>query len=172
VQQQASIGRGQLIFNTRPMIISNVVGFNNFPGLTNSVPATCNTCHGANGGNDALPRNQRNIGISGDAVQFGGPALANDLPIFQLTCKPGFSTVFGGVTVQTNDPGLALITGKCSDIGRTSVPQLRALSARAPYFSNGLAATLMDVVNFYNTRFSIGYSDQEKQDLVNFLRTL
>jgi hypothetical protein len=30
----------------------------------------------------------------------------------------------------------------------------------------------MDVVNFYNQRFGIGFTDQEKKDLVNFLETL
>ena len=33
---------------------------------------------------------------------------------------------------------------------------LRALASRAPYFHNGSAATLEDVVDFYDTRFSIG----------------
>jgi hypothetical protein len=30
----------------------------------------------------------------------------------------------------------------------------------------------MDVVNFYNQRFGIGFTAQQKQDLVNFLNTL
>jgi cytochrome c peroxidase len=46
------------------------------------------------------------------------------------------------------------------------------LAARAPFFHNGSAATLTDVVNFYNQRFNIGLTDQQKQDLVNFLGTL
>ena len=49
---------------------------------------------------------------------------------------------------------------------------LRGLAARAPYFHNGSAATLMDLVNFYDKRFSIGFTDQQKQDLVNFLNAL
>ena len=35
------------------------------------------------------------------------------------------------------------------------------------YFHNGSAATLLDVVNFYDQRFSIGFTDREKNDLVN-----
>ena len=46
------------------------------------------------------------------------------------------------------------------------------MAARAPYFHNGSAATLMDVVNFYTQRFSIKFTEQEKKDLVNFLKTL
>jgi cytochrome c peroxidase len=51
-------------------------------------------------------------------------------------------------------------------------PVLRGLPARAPYFHNGFAATLADVVEFYNSRFNIGLNAQEKADLVAFLRAL
>jgi cytochrome c peroxidase len=50
--------------------------------------------------------------------------------------------------------------------------QLRGLAARAPYFSNGSAASLSEVVDFYDRRFGIGYTAREKQDLVNFLKVL
>ena len=74
--------------------------------------------------------------------------------------------------MQTTDPGRALITGKWADIGKFKGPILRALAARAPYFHNGSAATLDDVVDFYDTRFGIGLTAQEQADLVAFLRTL
>jgi cytochrome c peroxidase len=74
--------------------------------------------------------------------------------------------------VQTTDPGRALITGKWKDIGRFKGPVLRALAARPPYFHNGMAADLEAVVDFYNTRFDIGFTEREKRDLVAFLRTL
>ena len=54
------------------------------------------------------------------------------------------------------DPGRALISGKCADIGKVKGPILRGLAGRAPYFHNGSAATLLDAVNFYNLRFNIG----------------
>ncbi len=50
--------------------------------------------------------------------------------------------------------------------------QFRGLIARAPYFANGSAAELTDLVNFYDRRFRIGLTEREKQDLVNFLRIL
>jgi cytochrome c peroxidase len=65
-----------------------------------------------------------------------------------------------------------MITGKCADIGKVKGPILRGLAARAPYFHNGSAGTLMDVVNFYDERFGIGFTSDEKQDLVNFLNAL
>ena len=73
---------------------------------------------------------------------------------------------------QTTDPGMGLITGKCADLGKFKVPRLNGLAARAPYFHNGNADTLQDLVEFYNTRFNIQLSEQEKQDLINFLNSL
>ena len=53
-----------------------------------------------------------------------------------------------------------------------SLAQLRALAARAPYFHNGSAATLEEAIDFYDTRFHIGLSPQEKADLIAFLNAL
>ena len=39
-------------------------------------------------------------------------------------------------------------------------------------FHNGSAATLQDVVNFYDQRFAIGFTDKQKTDLINFLNSL
>jgi hypothetical protein len=51
---------------------------------------------------------------------------------------------------------------------------LRALWQHPPYFHDGSAATLLDVVNRYNDdmRFSLGLTKKEKADLVEFLKTL
>jgi cytochrome c peroxidase len=65
-----------------------------------------------------------------------------------------------------------MITGQCADIGKLKGPILRGLAARAPYFHNGSAATLRDLVEFYNQRFSIGLTNQQKSDLVAFLNSL
>jgi len=70
------------------------------------------------------------------------------------------------------DPGRALITGKWKDVGRFKGPMLRGLAGRAPYFHNGSAASLLDAVNFYDVRFGLGLTDEQKSDLVAFLRTL
>src|ERR1035438_7220544 len=76
-----------------------------------------------------------------------------DLPVFTLSCVSGPNV---GKTYTVTDPGRALISGKCADIGKLKGPILRGLAGRAPYFHNGSAATLLDAVNFYNLRFSIG----------------
>ena len=65
-----------------------------------------------------------------------------------------------------------MISGRCYDVGSIVMGQLRSLSAREPYFSNGSASSLRDVVDFYDRRFNIGYTEQEKHDLTNFLSIL
>jgi cytochrome c peroxidase len=65
-----------------------------------------------------------------------------------------------------------MISGNCVDIGKFKGPILRGLASRAPYFHNGGAATLLDVVDFYDQRFNIGFTHQQKADLVAFLSSL
>jgi hypothetical protein len=43
---------------------------------------------------------------------------------------------------------------------------------RGRYYHDGRFATLLDVVNHYNTRFSLGLTNQEKLDLVEYLKSL
>jgi cytochrome c peroxidase len=172
--QQASIARGEQIFNTEPLTISNV------PGLTTGnqqIAGTCTTCHDTfNVGNHSFPL-PLDIGTSRSPLYETDPNILAGLkelqmpvlPVFELTCTQGPLT---GNTYYTSDPGKALITGQCSDIGRGKGLILRGLAARAPYFHDGVAANLQQVVNFYNQRFQIGLTQQQMQDLVNFLQTL
>jgi cytochrome c peroxidase len=46
------------------------------------------------------------------------------------------------------------------------------LAARAPYFHNGSAASLKEVIEFYDVRFGMGLTEEEKSDLAAFLSTL
>jgi cytochrome c peroxidase len=52
---------------------------------------------------------------------------------------------------------------------RISLP---VVAARAPYFHKGSAATLGDVITFYDKRFQVGFTAQEKADLIAFLNSL
>lgn len=65
-----------------------------------------------------------------------------------------------------------MITGRWRDIGKFKGPILRGLSARAPYFHNGFAADLSAVVDFYDSRFDMHLTVDEKSDLLAFLRAL
>ena len=65
-----------------------------------------------------------------------------------------------------------MITGKWADMSKFKGPILRGLAGRAPYFHNGSANTLTDVVKFYDTQFHIGLDATQFVDLANFLATL
>jgi cytochrome c peroxidase len=98
---------------------------------------------------------------------------SSELPVFKITCnKDAQPHPFLGRTIYTTDPGRAMISGKCADVGSIVMQQLRGLSARAPYFVNGSAKTLRDVVEFYEKRYDMKLTDAEKTDLVNFLGAL
>jgi cytochrome c peroxidase len=72
----------------------------------------------------------------------------------------------------TTDLGQALIDGKFDHVGKIKGPILRGLSARAPFFHNGSAQSLLDVVHFYEKRFALVLTPQEESDLVAFLSVL
>jgi cytochrome c553 len=154
-----AVARGQVLFNSKPINITGVKGLNDDLGLP-AIAGTCTTCHDTPGaGNHSTPA-PLDIGIA-DASR-----RSPDLPLYTLRNKSS------GATVQVSDPGRALVTGKWNDIGRFKGPTLRALATRAPYFHNGFASDLVAVVEFYNTRFNIGFTPDEKDDLVAFLLAL
>jgi len=154
-----AIYRGQQIFNTRPIAITGVGGINDVLGQP-TVNGFCTTCHDTpNVGNHSVAA-PLNIGLTDPANR------TPDLPLYTLRNNAT------GEQVRTTDPGRALITGRWQDIGRFKGPTLRALAARAPYFHNGSAKDLNEVVRFYDERFGIGFSEQEKEDLVAFLKAL
>jgi len=49
---------------------------------------------------------------------------------------------------------------------------LRALWQHAPYFHDGSSATLEDVVNRYDASKNLQLTDQQKADLVEYLKSL
>ena len=160
--QRASIVRGQTLFNSRPINITGVGGLNDATGLP-VIKGTCGTCHDSpNAGNHSVSA-PLNIGVSDVTSSLD----VKYLPVITLRNKKHKSDV-----IVTTDPGRALITGKWSDIGKLKGPVLRGLAARAPYFHNGSAAGLKEVLDFYNVRFSMGLTDAEKADLVAFLSVL
>jgi cytochrome c peroxidase len=159
-----SIARGQQIFNTKTFTISGVAGLNEhtFPnGVTPpaSFTGTCTICHDTpNAGNHSV-KAPLDIGLT-------DPAIAPYLPVYTLR------HLTSGDTVETTDPGRAMITGRWADINKFKGPILRGLAARAPYFHNGSAETLEEAIEFYEDRFDIGLTAEEKADLAAFLRAL
>jgi cytochrome c peroxidase len=74
--------------------------------------------------------------------------------------------------IYTTDPGKGLISGLCSDVSRTKGPILRGLASRAPYFHNGAARDLSELLEFYNQRFQMNLTTEEKDELTAFLNAL
>jgi hypothetical protein len=159
--RRASIARGQALFNSKPINITGVAGLNDDLNVA-SIPGTCGTCHDSlNVGNHSVSA-PLSIGV-GDV---NSPLNVAYLPVITFQNKTTHEIK------MTTDPGRALITGLWKDIGRMKGPILRGLSARAPYFHNGSADSLSDVIGFYDKRFNIGFTLQEKEDLVAFLSAL
>jgi hypothetical protein len=164
VGARSSIARGEALFNRKPFTISGVAGLNGQTFSSGvSVPASftgfCTICHDTPNVGDHSVKAPLNIGLS-------DPARAAYLPVYTLR------NLATHRTVKTTDPGRAMITGKWADIGKFKGPILRGLAARAPYFHNGSALSLEEVVQFYDERFTIGLTPSEKTDLVAFLRAL
>ncbi len=160
---RASVARGEDLFDTFPIAITGVSGLNDDLGVA-TIQGSCTTCHDTpHAGDHSVPAPLR-IGID-DPAPLGG-LDATGLPVYTLRNKTT------GELEVTTDPGRALITGKWKDVGRFKGPTLRGLAGHAPYFHNGAAPDLETVVSFYDQRFGLGLTDQQKADLVAFLRTL
>jgi len=157
--RRASIARGQNIFNTKTIRIQNVRGVNDVLGVT-LLNGTCTTCHShPNVGNhtDILPLD---LGIANPAEGD------NVLPVFRVTERAT------GRSEETTDLGRAMISGHFADLNKQKGPTLRGLAARAPYFHNGAADNLGELIRFYDRRFGIGFQAQEISDLQAFLKPL
>jgi hypothetical protein len=181
---RAAIAAGEQLFNSAPLTISNVRGLNDNAALgqPTSFQGTCTTCHDApNVGDHSLPL-PLDIGTSHTANPSFEPdptitaAVSQlsmpQLPVFLISGCPDPFNPGQSASFYTSDPARALITGHCSDFNRIKGPILRGLAARAPYFHNGAAATLREVVNFYDQRFQMRLSENQKDELVAFLNSL
>jgi cytochrome c553 len=179
-----AIAAGEALFDSAPIQITNVRGLNDSAALGKpaSIAGTCTSCHDTpNTGNHSLPL-PLDIGTSHATLAGVEPdaniaaALAElsapDLPVYLISGCPDPFGSGAPESFYTTDPGKALITGQCSDFNRGKGPLLRGLAARAPYFHNGAAANLEELVNFYNQRFQMGLSATQKQQLVAFLNSL
>jgi hypothetical protein len=140
--KRAQIARGQALFN----------GPN--PG------GSCRGCHNA-------ANNGSNVnGVLFDVGASRSEFRTEGMPLYTVRNKTTLEVR------QTTDPGRALRSGLWADMDRFKTPSLRGLSARAPYFHNGIAATLDDVVTHYEVALGFVFSAEEKEDLVAFMKAL
>lgn len=162
-----SVARGARVFRDKMFLITDSAGINSPIGFGNPVRNSCVFCHNMTRmGNDVAP-GQVDLGTT--TLPFADPW--DDLPLFRITCRKEPHPYYGK-EFYTYDPGFALTTGRCADVGKITLQSMRGLSGRAPYFSNGLAKDLRGVVDYYERRYNIGYTEQEKQDLVNLMSML
>lgn len=141
--RRVQIFRGQELFNAR-----------------NAGGGSCNGCH--NSSNNGT--NIRNLFF--DIGTASALARTPDLPLYTFRNRTTGDIRF------LSDAGRGNITGLWGDLGRFKTPTLRALTARAPYFHNGTAATLDDVIRHYETHLGFIFTSQERADLVAFLNAL
>jgi cytochrome c peroxidase len=141
--KRAQIARGQEVFNS-----------------VNVSHKSCIVCH--NSANNGTNMDNDLFDIRTSSAEARTP----DLPLYTFRNKRT------GETRQLTDAGLGNITGLWDDLGDFKTPTLRGLAARAPYFHNGIAATLEDVVRHYEKNFGFIFTDEERADLVAFLNAL
>ncbi len=171
---RASVARGNDIFMFRQFWLRDATHINSI-GLGNPLKRTCATCHNAQMTGQDLSAGWVDVGTTNYPTWTEPPLYSEsrELPVFKITCNPDAPPhPFLGRVIYTSDPGRALISGRCVDVGSIVMQQFRGLAARAPYFSNGSMKSLRELVDFYDRRFDMKLTEQEKQDLVNFLGVL
>ncbi|MES1171734.1 MAG: hypothetical protein ABUL77_00730 [Bacteroidota bacterium] len=155
---RAAIYRGQELFNYYEFDITGVHGLNDVLNQT-TVRGTCSTCHNVpNVGGHAVFR-------MFDVGTAFAPNCSPDLPL--LTVKHKVT----GETRKTCDMGRGG-NGVWADLGAFRAPPLRGLAARAPYFHDGQAQNLKQVVDYFDDRFNIRLNRHQKKDLRAFLGAL
>jgi cytochrome c peroxidase len=170
-EARRSVARGEEIFNTRPIT-------DRAPDGT-LVVQTCSNCHNSfNAGNMSHSLVGRPFGGAASVRVSEAEFRTPDLPLYTFREKiPPFRTLV------TSDPGQALVTGLTRDWNRFKSPNFRGLASRAPYFHNGMAATISDIVDHYNRVMNPldangnpvstpPFTEQERADLIAFLESL
>ncbi len=111
----------------------------------------------------------------------------SNIPYFGVTSASG-SMSNNGLSSVFTDKGFGNITGLQSDDGKFKIPSLRNVALTAPYMHDGRFQTLEEVLDFYSDNIKLdspnldinilshnaqlNLSAQEKEDIVEFLKTL
>ena len=144
--------------------------------------ARCSVCHTVN---QAFPflsdQNYRNTGVATSSPGF--EALAERAT--QVVRHGDQAAALRGLAREgpTSELGRFMVSGSPLDIGSFRTPSLRNVELTAPYFHNGTAATLKEVLNFYSKGGGddprrdwelqpLGLTEREQEDLIEFLKSL
>jgi cytochrome c peroxidase len=158
--RRRQIFRGQQLFNNKESV----------PNQPGELVRKCSGCHNSQ-------NNGTNVGNVFFNIETASVAARTPGLTLHTFCKrPAPTTpctaVSGPDTMQLTDAGRGNVTGLWTDLGRFKTPTIRGLAARAPYFHNGIAKTIEDVVRHYETFLDFQFTDQERADLVAFLNAL
>jgi len=147
--------------------------------------AGCTNCHTMGMGEAIFTDNRyHNLGVGFDRIRGEAEELAREYREMKdgQTAAPE-----AGETILTerrvSELGRFTVTLDEEDIGAFKTPTLRNVSATGPYMHDGSQETLMEVVEFYNKGGNdnpfldrrmkpLNLSEQQKKDLVAFLKTL
>jgi mono/diheme cytochrome c family protein len=111
------------------------------------------------------------------ADSFDTEAAARGKLLFEgkatcATCHSGASFTDAPALHAASEVGADPVEAERSVTGKYRTTPLKGVWHRAPYFHDGSAASLSDVVNRYDTTFSLALADSEKTDLVSYLKSL
>jgi mono/diheme cytochrome c family protein len=108
---------------------------------------------------------------------FDAAAAARGKALFEsdaqcATCHGGASFTDAPTLHAAAEIGAEPIEAERSVTGKYRTTPLKGLFHRAPYFHDGSAQTLPAVAEHYDEVLALGLSDQEKADLVEYLKSL
>ncbi len=112
------------------------------------------------------------------AGSFDAAAATRGRAVFRgagqcASCHAGDAYTDAGVRLHAAaETGMDPVYATRSTTKRYRTTPLRALWQHAPYFHDGSAATLGDVVAHYDSTLSLGLTAAQKSDLVEFLKSL
>jgi cytochrome c peroxidase len=149
--------------------------------------ARCGVCHALNQNFAAFATfpfltdmNYRNTGIAANYVGFDSLARRAMAASRERSSEPTTELL---KHERAGELGRFLISGNTLDVGAFRTPSLRNVELTAPYFHDGSAATLEDVVRYYvkggnpnaNRDWQlepVSLTESEQRDLVAFLKAL
>lgn len=150
--------------------------------LTFRTRARCNICHNINQSFPFLTdQNFRNTGVAANHQAFD--SITNKAS--ELMANGNTAALLRSLSLQEggSELGRFVSTGNTLDIGAFRTPSLRNVELTAPYFHDGSAATLADVVRYYVKGGNehplrdwelnaLSLTENEQSDLVEFLKSL
>jgi cytochrome c peroxidase len=114
-----------------------------------------------------------------DPASFDAAAAERGRALFEGTAR--CSTCHSGAVLSdapehqlhaAEETGMEPLHAQRSATGKYRTTPLRALAAHPPYFHDGSAATLQDVVAHYDQALDLTLADTERADLTEYLKSL